>query len=232
VSGPTHRDGPLAFVDSLEHPELTDGDRHHLARVLRVRPGTEMVVCDGAGSWRRARFDETIDLVGPIEHEVPSTPALRIGFSLIKGDRPELIVQKLTELGIDGIVPFTSDHSVVHWEPKRQVRQHERFVTIAREASMQCRRTVLPEISPLTTFAELAAGSPPPVMAEFDGGPVADLIATPTAPTKPITVLIGPEGGWSEAERRSGLATVRIGRHILRAETAAIAAGILLDSLR
>ena len=139
MTGPTHRDGPMAFVPDVDRPVLGDDDRHHLARVLRVRDGEPMVVCDGAGRWRRSRFGDDAAIeegLGDVEVVPAPAPLLQIGFALIKGDRPELVVQKLTELGVDRIVPFTSDHGVVRWDAKRAQRQHERFERIAREARM------------------------------------------------------------------------------------------------
>ena len=87
---------------------------------------------------------------------------------------------------------------------------------------MQCRRAWLPEIDDVRTFAEIAA-APGACAAERGGGPVA--LGNPT-------VLVGPEGGWSDAERLQGLPFVSLGPHVLRAETAAIVAGALLTTLR
>lgn len=220
----------MAFVADLDDPVLTDEDHHHLARVLRVREATPMVVCDGAGRWRSARFAERPDELGEVRRVALSSPAVTVGFALIKGDRPELVVQKLTELGVDRIVPFTSDHGVVRWDAKRAARQHERFERIAREASMQCRRTYLPDVAPVATFAQLSAATPQPLLADAEGDRLTAALLAPGDDT--VTVLIGPEGGWSEAERSVGLVSVRIGDHILRAETAAIAAATLLAALR
>ncbi|MFN8050558.1 MAG: RsmE family RNA methyltransferase [Acidimicrobiales bacterium] len=228
---PSHRDGPLAFVASLDAPVLSDDDHHHFSRVLRVRDGAEMVLCDGAGSWRRARFGPTLEVTGPIERVERVVPELRVGFALLKGDRPELVVQKLTELGIDRIVPFTSDHCVVRWNADRAAKQVERLRRIAREASMQCRRTHLPVVEDLATFAGLAVGPGDRdrvALAERAGGTVRDLLDGAAS----VTVLIGPEGGWSDAELGAGTDTVGVAVHTLRAETAAIAAGALLTATR
>ena len=237
ATGPTHRDGPLAFVDDLAHPVLDPDDHHHLARVLRVRDGEPMVVGDGRGGWRTARFGEIPSDLGEIQIVPVSGVRLTVAFSLIKGDRPELIVEKLTELGIDEIVPFTSDHSVVRWDAKRAARQGERLERIARGASMQCRRTHLPQIAPLTTFAELARSRPAALLADADGDRLTDasfasFVAKQQPASRAVAVLIGPEGGWSDGERAAARSVVRIGDHILRAETAAIAAGALLAAVR
>jgi RsmE family RNA methyltransferase len=93
---------------------------------------------------------------------------------------------------------------------------------IAREAAMQCRRTYLPDVGDLSDFAAMAA-LPDAALADGSGQP-------PSLSVR--TILIGPEGGWSDAERAFGLPLVRLGAHTLRSETAAITAGALLVALR
>jgi 16S rRNA (uracil1498-N3)-methyltransferase len=139
-----------------------------------------------------------------------------------KGERPELIVQKLTELGIDRIVPFTAARSVVRWDAERAARHIDRLRRVSREAAMQSHRMWLPIIDELRTFDEVAA-LPGAALAEAGGGP-------PTL-GRPV-VLIGPEGGWTGDEVGVGLPCVGLGRHVLRAETAAIAAAAALGLLR
>lgn len=225
-----HRDGPLAFVASLDEPELDPRDHHHLSRVLRVADGEAMVVSDGAGRWRRARFGERPEPTDEVIAVPAPAPSLAVGFALLKGDRPEWVTQKLTELGVDRIVPFTSDHCAVRWKGDRAAREVERLRRIAREASMQCRRTWLPAVDEVSTVAELARSTPAPVIAEADADAAALLASTGAPPVS--FVLVGPEGGWSDAERAAGLGMVRIADHILRADTAAVAVGALLTARR
>jgi len=212
----------FAFVEDLDAPELAPADRHHLDRVLRLRPGAEIVVGDGAGRWRRARFGDPITVDGDVVVEDRPRPVLTVAFAVIKGDRPEWVVQKLTELGIDTIAPFVAERSVVRWEAPRAARQLERFRAVARGAAMQCRRAWLPSVSPVTGFDAVAA-LPGAVLAERGGAAL--------GPDHHV-VLVGPEGGWSPDERSRGLPAVRLGDHVLRAETAAIAAGVLLAAIR
>lgn len=218
-------DGPHVFVDDLEHPELRDEDRHHLTRSLRLRPGDPFTASDGAGSWRICRLgsgpEGEDEPVGKVVYVESSSPKLTIGFALIKGGRPELVVQKLTELGVDAIVPFTAEHSVVRWEADRATRHTERLRRVAREAAMQSRQVRLPEIGEPTDFATLAA-HPGAIRADITGNPPS--LDHPTA-------LIGPEGGWSESERRQ-LGAIRISSSVLRSETAAITTAALLTALR
>jgi 16S rRNA (uracil1498-N3)-methyltransferase len=213
-----------AFVADLDAPALDDADRHHLERVLRLRAGEAVTVSDGRGRWRACRFatDAALQVDGPVVVEPEPEPSLTVAFALVKGERPEWVVQKLTEVGIDRIVPFVAERSVVRWDDAKAARNHERLLQIAREAAMQSRRAWLPAVEPVTTFADLASRS---------GAAIAERGGASPSPEQP-TVLIGPEGGWSDGERARGLPTVGLGGTVLRAETAAIAAGVLLTAAR
>jgi len=216
--------GPHVFVDDLDEPVLDPEDRHHLARVLRVRPGDSLTVSDGRGRWRPVRFGDDLELVGPPVAVPAPQPALTIGFALVKGGRPELVVQKLTELGIDRITPFVAERSVVRWDDDRSERHVERLRKVAREAAMQSRRCYLPEVSPLVAFTDLVADDRGAVALSERGGQPPSLLCR--------TVLIGPEGGWSRSELALCLPTVALGDQVLRAETASITAGGVLTALR
>lgn len=213
---------PHVFVDDLEHLELDPDDRHHLAKVLRVRDGDRITLSDGRGRWRAARFGATVEPASAIVEIPRPQPEITIAFALTKGARPELVVQKLTELGTDRIVPFHGARSVVRWEGDRAIKQIARLRRVAREAAMQCRRCHLPEVTALGEFDDVVA-LPAVVAADCGGGPLS--LARPT-------VVIGPEGGWSPEERDHFSHTVGLGDHVLRAETAAVTAGALLGALR
>src|SRR3954451_7224578 len=144
-----------AFVVDLDGPELDDGDVHHLERVLRLRAGEAVTVSDGRGRWRACRFGAgaVLEVDGPIVSTPRPDPALTMCFALVKGERPEWVVQKLTEVGIDRIVPFVAERSVVRWDEAKAARQHARLVHVAREASMQSRRVRLPVVQAVTSFA-------------------------------------------------------------------------------
>ncbi|MGD0082499.1 MAG: 16S rRNA (uracil(1498)-N(3))-methyltransferase [Acidimicrobiales bacterium] len=160
-------------------------------------------------------------------------PEITVGASLAKGDRTEWAVTKLSELGVDRIMPLICERTAAG------APRAGRLQRIAREASMQARRLWLPEIYDPVTFAEAlailqisaaAAGSPRP--ASFPGCiAIAEPGGAPPSLATPV-VLVGPEGGWSPAELALGLPQVCLGPTILRIETAAVVAGTLLTALR
>ena len=216
--------GPHVFVTAIDPPVLADDDRHHLARVLRVRPGDALTVSDGAGRWRQCRFGDELEVAGDIIEVPAPQPALTIGFALVKGDRPELIVQKLTELGVDVIAPFVAERSVVRWDHDRAARHVERLRKVAREASMQSRRVYLPTVASAVAFSEVLEGARGPVALAQRGGSQPSL--------RCHTVLIGPEGGWSPNELSSSCQLLSFGDQVLRAETASITVAAVLTALR
>jgi 16S rRNA (uracil1498-N3)-methyltransferase len=226
-------------------PVVDPDDRHHLARVLRLRPGEPVIATDGRGSWSSCRYrgdgDRALEPDGPTMFEPPLRPALAVAFAPAKGDRPEWVVQKLTELGIDRIVPLATARSVVRWDRDRDRDRADRAVArlgrVAREAAGQSRRVWLPEVTGVRTLATLADDLTRPAD-RGSGGPaggeglaLAQLGGDrPTAAT--TVVAVGPEGGWAPEELAIGTATVGLGPSVLRAETAALAAGAILAGLR
>lgn len=212
------------FVDDLASPQLGGDDQRHLQRVLRFGPGSDVTAGDGAGRWRPCRLTAgaALEPMGDVVVDERPDPPVTVAFAVVKGDRPELVVQKLTELGVDRVVPFEAERSVARWDPSKAARQVDRFRAIARQAAMQCRRTFLPDVGELTDFATVA---------QLPGATMAE--ATGEAPSLSVrTVLVGPEGGWGPSERGFGLPLVRLGAHTLRSETAAITAGALLVAIR
>ena len=224
------------FVDDPGRPVLSADDAHHLGRVLRLRDGEEVIASDGRGRWARTTWHGPGTLQplgtgngvggdGGVQSEARAEPALTVAFAPVKGERPEWVVQKLTELGIDRIVPLRTERSVVRWTGARGQASVEKLRRVAREAAAQCRRVWLPEVGDTVAFADLAtlAGPGEVGLAQLSGD-------RPTVAQR--VVAVGPEGGWSTEELASGLPTVGFGLSVLRAETAAVTAGALLASLR
>lgn len=206
------------FVESLDAPELSPDDTHHLFRVLRVRDGEVVTASDGAGGWMAMRAAGGVLVIdGPIVRE-PAPAPCTIASAIPKGDRAEWMVQKLTEIGVAEIVLLHCARSVVRWEGERGAKQLARLQRVAREAAVQSRRVWLPVVRGPVPFAE-AAALPGAVLAEPDG----------ERGVPGTTVIIGPEGGFAPEELAVPLPRRRFVDTVLRVETAAIvaASGVL-----
>ena len=248
------------LVSDLDSPELEPDDLHHLQRVLRLRVGQEVCATNGAGGWRSCAFSASHELeaLGETHQELPPEYPVTVGFAVVKGERPELIVQKLTELGVDRIWPFMAQRSVVRWDEEKTVKQLERLRRVARESCAQSRRLWLPEVGAAVGGAA-SGGSAAATGVAGGGAAVGGSAGDSTRPGRAERlasfeqvrnsgavlanmggsalkradriVLVGPEGGWDSAESQ-GATCVSLGEHVLRAETAAITAGVLLTALR
>src|SRR5437764_7952354 len=148
-------------VSDLEAPEVDAADRHHLARVLRLRPGEMLTASDGAGGSRQCQWtaEGRMAVAGPIELSARPAPLITVAFAVTKGDRPEWAVQKLTEAGVDAIIPLVAARSVVRWDGDRAGRHIDRLRKVGREAAMQSRRVWLPTIGGPQSFDDLVAGA-------------------------------------------------------------------------
>jgi 16S rRNA (uracil1498-N3)-methyltransferase len=210
----------------------------HLRRVLRLRPGARLTLFNGTGgeycgTVEAVRGDAVTVTVGeahPIERESPLEVTLAQGIS--RGERMDLVVQKATELGVSRIVPVFSARSVVQLDSRQAERRLEHWRAIAIGACEQCGRNRPPQLSQPLTVAQL--------LREETSG--ARLLLSPSAamrladiprPQGAVLVLIGPEGGLAQEEQEgaltAGFVGVRMGPRVLRTETAAIAALVLLQ---
>ncbi len=212
VADGLRRSAAHLYVADLEAPELDDDSRHHV-RVLRVAATETVTLTDGRGRWCMARVVDgaLVEVSDPHTEPGPEMP-FTLMVAIPKQSRPELIVQKATELGVDRIVWLRTRRSVVRWDADRAARQHQRLERVALEASLQCRRVHLPEISGPVDADEVLGGA---AMAEPGGRAMR---------AEDRVVAIGPEGGWTPEELEAGAATVSLGPQVMRVETAAIAA--------
>jgi 16S rRNA (uracil1498-N3)-methyltransferase len=228
----------MVFVPDPAAPVVDAADLRHLLDVLRLRAGEVVAVSDGAGRWTPCRVSVdagsrgsrradpgTALLPDGSPRQVPRLrPELTVAFAPTKGDRPEWVVQKLTELGVDRIVPLRTARSVVRWEGDRGDKAVARLRRVAREAAAQSRRAWLPQVTEVCRLDDVAdVAGLAPVLAD-PGGAAPGL-------DRPV-VAVGPEGGWDDDERRVAGATIGLGPTVLRAETAALVAGSLLSALR
>jgi 16S rRNA (uracil1498-N3)-methyltransferase len=216
-----HWSGPLVYVEDVTEPAISSEDRHHLERVLRLRAGARLVVCDGRGSWREATLSGVIDAASEVFYENRPDPPIRLSVALPKGERADWLIQKVTEIGVDMIAVVEARHSVLRWGD-RAARHLERLTRIMRSASAQSRRAWLPDLfGPIDYEGAISpVGS---VVAHPGGGPIAPTVRN---------VVIGPEGGWHPDELSAAPATLGLGPQVLRVETAALVTSTLLVALR
>lgn len=211
--------------------DLDDDTAHHLASVLRLRAGEPVGATDGRGGYLPCRYSGKgrLEPAGPPQVVAPRSPALTVGLVPVKGDRPEWAVQKLTELGVDRIVVLQSERSVIRWSAERAGSHLRRLDKIARAAVMQSRQVWLPALEGPIALPTLLG------RARAGGTALAQMGGPPPSPGLD-TVLVGPEGGWTPAELDAATAaevgTVGLGSTVMRAETAAMAAGVLMTAIR
>ncbi len=211
--------GPHVFVDSLDDLFVAPIDLDHLAKSLRMRDGDPLTASDGAGRWRLVEFAtsgvlrSTSDVFTVPEPAVSST----VAFSLTKSSKPEWVIQKLTELGVSNIVVLRSERTIVRWDDAKVDKAMSRWQRIIREAAMQSHQVRLPTIVGVVSALDWL-GRPDVAVAHFGGDRIGDH----------RSIAIGPEGGWSDNEIDAAASKVSLGSTVLRAETAAIAAGVLL----
>lgn len=231
----------LAESDVLERDVVVlDGpEGRHAAAVRRLRPGERVDLTDGAGLLAECvvtaadRASLTLE-VGARHREPPPAPRLVVVQALPKGDRGELAVETMTEVGVDVIVPWAADRCVTRWRPERRDKALGRWRTTAREAAKQARRSRLPEVPDLASTddvaARLGAASLALVLHEEAEAP---LSAVEPPADGDIVLVVGPEGGITEAElarfAAAGGRPTRLGPTVLRTSTAGVAAaGVLL----
>lgn len=210
-------------VDDVDRPALDDAAAHHLVRVRRLQSGAACTVTDGRGSWRPCRLvtGNELEVDGAVVSVVRPSPPITIAFALTKAGKPEIVVQKLTELGVDRIVAFRAANSVVRWDDGKAEAQRTRWAAIARGAVEQSRGVWMPAIDPVTDVASVAALG----AARLDRGGAPPSLAR-------SVLAVGPEGGWSADERALLPEVVACSENVLRAETAALTAGGVLCALR
>ncbi|MGR6321530.1 16S rRNA (uracil(1498)-N(3))-methyltransferase [Micromonospora soli] len=230
---------PLFLVEALPTGDtltLDGPEGHHAATVQRLRVGEELLLADGRGGTAAAVVTAvgkgTLDLsVTSRGYVDASVPRLVVVQGIAKGDRGELAVQAMTEVGVDEIVPWAASRSVVQWRGERGVRAREKWAATAREAAKQARRAWLPVVAgtpdeSTTTVTRRIAGAAAAFVLHEEAD---DRLTTAELPeTGEIVLVVGPEGGIAPVElaafREAGARTVRLGPSVLRTSTAGVAA--------
>jgi len=215
--------------------KISGKDHHYLIHVLRLREGSRLRGTDGRGnSWRMRAVNVSADslLLKAEEEIVP--PETGVGLTLLqclpKGRKMDTIVRQATEIGVRRVVPVISEHTVARLEDPEKLRRHlERWRRIAREALQQSGAPRLPEIASPLQLANIAAGGEESLRLFCHQDPppgAAGLHRLLASSPRCLELLIGPEGGFSQAEctllRQQGFHPVWMGNTVLRTETAAV----------
>ncbi|MBQ1411110.1 MAG: 16S rRNA (uracil(1498)-N(3))-methyltransferase [Oscillospiraceae bacterium] len=227
------------FVDELPHEgtEYTlDGENAAHAKVLRLRPGEEVTLCDGRGTDCPCTVVEGLTLRVGASLPCPAEPSAQVTLYLAfpKADKAEHVIQKATELGAAALVFFPSRYCVSRPDEKSLPKKLERWQKIARSAAEQSRRGVIPPVRAVDSYAQAlaeAALADKPVLfyeneAHFG---LRDLFALDgqSMAASTLALMTGAEGGFSEEEivqaRAAGLSICTLGPRILRCETAPLA---------
>jgi 16S rRNA (uracil1498-N3)-methyltransferase len=246
---------PVFFVDAERASRARPGDvvvldgpeGKHAGVVQRLAPGEALDLVDGCGTRLRGRVlavdgpQVTVD-VSEVLREEPDGVRLVLVQALAKGDRDDLAIEAATEVGVDEVVPWQAERSVVVWRGERAARSRARWVTTVRAATKQSRRAWEPPVTELATTAALAErvrravadGGAALVLHEQARVPVAGVrLPEPGAGTHDVLLVVGPEGGISDREtallEEAGATAVRMGPHVLRTSTAGPVAVALLS---
>ncbi len=229
---------------------LLDGaEGRHAGVVQRRGPGERVDVVDGTGVRLRCLVEsvggEGVHLrVTDVEREQAPAVVLTLVQALAKGDRDELAVEAAVEVGVDAVVPWQAERSIVVWRGPRAAKSHARWVATVRAAVKQARRAWVPTVEQPLTSKQLATRTRDVVAA---GGAVVVLHEEATTPLAGVTlpapsaageapellVVVGPEGGISNAEvallTEAGAVAARLGPYVLRTSTAGPVAVALLS---
>ncbi len=222
------------FVDKIsEDNVLTGNDHNHVSVVLRAKVGDELVLCDGDGydyRYRITKIDSKntyLTFIDKTECNAEPSTNVELFVALLKSDKLEWVCQKCTELGLSAITPFISDYVQV----KKESVKVERLNKICKEAAQQCGRGKVPVVNQPIKFNDMLKK-----LSQFDN--VLFLYEKEGAKLKEsclkkgsVAIIVGSEGGFSASEANEivdiGATPINLGKRILRAETACVAAATL-----
>ncbi|QYJ04653.1 16S rRNA (uracil(1498)-N(3))-methyltransferase [Nocardioides panacisoli] len=230
---------PQHLVDSLADAvrggvvTVEGEEAHHAVVVRRLRTGESVRLGDGRGRYAVgevvATTKRSFDVAVHEVHDVAEpTPRITVVQALPKGDRGELSVEVLTEVGVATVVPWAAARSVAVWKGERATKSHRKWQATAREAAKQARRAWAPEVTPLATTSEVVdrlAGADLAVVLHENADTA---IAALPEPAGDVVVVVGPEGGLAPEEldafTRAGATPVRMGVEVQRTSTAGLSA--------
>ena len=226
--------GEIAAGQTLDLP---DKPAHHARDVLRLTVGCEVTLLNGLGGEFRARLASvtkkqvTVEILEFHQRETEAPYPVTIAQCLAGGDKMDWVVEKSVELGAAAIVPLAASRSVLRLNPERAAKRLEHWRAIAQSACEQCGRNRIPAIAPVVAIDHWLASMRLQAGLKLMLSPVhaTRFSSLPKpAPGTPITLLIGPEAGLSDAEeahaQAAGFAPILLGPRVMRTETAALAA--------
>jgi 16S rRNA (uracil1498-N3)-methyltransferase len=225
----------VVVVDGAEARHAVTVNRMAVGEIVSVGNGAGVIATGTVTATSSASFVFDVDAVETRERPVPS---IWLAQALAKGDRDELAIQAATELGVDGVIPWSAARSISRWEGAKVAKGQERWRAIVREAAKQSARAWIPEVGPLTTTKQLAALAADAHVIVLD--PLRQFPSTLTridiaeTDTRDIVLVVGPEGGIAPNELEllyaAGATGVRLGDGILRTSTAGPAAIAVLSA--
>lgn len=229
---------PLFFAApgalALDEIVLDGAEGRHAAKVRRLRVGEEVDLADGTGELVHGVVSavgaETLTVhVRARTRAAAPEPSFTVVQALPKGDRGELAVEVLTEVGVDVIVPWQAARCVTRWTGPRGERSAQRWAAHAHEAAKQARRPRVPQLAPLATTGAVVERLRSAALAIVLHEAASDPLATVMLPSAgEIVLVVGPEGGIDDAElaafAAAGALTSRLGPEVLRTSTAGVAA--------
>lgn len=240
MTAPVFLADPETLAGAGDVVVLDGPEGRHAAVVRRLRAGEPVVLTDGRGRSAdcvvvEASRSGLVCQVHGWRTTPPPSPRLVVVQALPKGDRAELAVQMLTEVGADVIVPWAAARCVVQWRGERATKALQRWRSHAREAAKQARRSWVPEVPDLAGTDDVAAllrTSALPLVLHEDAERALPAVEVPTAGD--VTVVVGPEGGLTDEEvarlTGAGATAVRLGTSVLRTSTAGVVAAAALLS--
>ncbi len=230
---------PRFFTETISESAgtITGDDAKHISRVLRMKIGDSLTVCDTKGSDYDCMIESVSDQQVALKvlrvYQSESEPSVKVHLyqAMPKGDKLELIIQKAVELGVDSVTPIMTKRCVSKPDPKSMTKKLERYNRIALEAAKQSGRGKVPKVLPMLEYkealSEIQKSSCPILFYENATAPAKEVIAQGNQ-KHDISVLIGSEGGFEEEEvalaKQSGCHVLSLGKRILRCETAPLAA--------
>jgi 16S rRNA (uracil1498-N3)-methyltransferase len=228
---------PRFFTETIDETKgiITGDDAKHIAKVLRMKAGEKLVACDCQGRDYDCVISEvcdkqvelTVEKVYPSETE-PSV-MVTLYQAMPKSDKMELIIQKAVELGVSAIVPVQTKRCVSRPDAKSMAKKLERYNRIALEAAKQCGRGRIPQVLPMLDYSEaLTAMKADERAFLFYENSTSSFRKELEQKVSSVSIMVGAEGGFEEEEvskaLEQGIASLSLGKRILRCETAPLAA--------